>query len=143
MSQIIELTTRDQFRAAYPVMRELRTHLTEAEYLSLLDDMTANHGYRLFALYDEGRIVALAGIEIMVTLYAGRSVHVHDLVTTSAGRSRGYGQTLLSYMDEVARENDCTRVWLTSAAHRLDAHRFYEQRMRYTRSGYVFLKDLS
>lgn len=138
MTEIVELTTDAEFRASYPVMHELRPHLSEAEYLTLLHDMVENHGYRLFALYDDGKIMALAGIEIMVTLYFGRSVHVHELITTESGRSKGYGRKLLGYMDEFARENDCKVVWLTSAVHRLDAHRFYEQHMGYERVAYVF-----
>lgn len=137
---IVELTTDAEFRAAFPVMQELRAHLSEDVYLHLLHDMVEHHGYRLFALYDVGQIVALAGIEIMVTLYFGRSVHVHELITTESGRSKGYGRALLGYMDEFARENGCGVVWLSSATHRLDAHRFYEQHMGYERVAYVFRK---
>ena len=142
MTEIFELTTYAEFRAAYPVMHELRTHLSEEEYLALLHEIMEHQGYRLFALYDEGQIVALAGIEIMVTLYFGRSVHVHELITTESGRSKGYGRKLLGYMDDFARQNDCQVVWLTSAVHRVDAHRFYEQHMGYMRTAYVFRKVL-
>lgn len=143
MIEIVELTSDDEFRAAYPVMHELRTHLSEDEYFALLHEMVEHHGYRLFALYDEGQIMALAGIEIMVTLYFGKTVHVHELITTKSGRSKGYGRKLLGYMDEFARANNCGVVWLTSAVHRLDAHRFYEQHMGYARTAYVFRKVLS
>lgn len=142
MTEIVELTTDAAFRAAFPVMHELRMHLSEEDYFALLHDMVENHGYRLFALYGEGRIVALAGIEIMVTLYFGRSVHVHELIATESGRSKGYGRKLLGYMDEFARQNDCKVVWLSSAVRRVDAHRFYEQHMGYARTAYVFQKVL-
>lgn len=140
MIEIVELTTEAEFRAAYPVMHELRTHLSEAEYLDLLNEITERHDYRLFALRDAGQIVALAGIEIMVTLYFGKTVHVHELITTESGRSKGYGQKLLGCMDDFARENGCKVVWLTSATHRVNAHRFYEEHMGYERTGYVFRK---
>jgi GNAT superfamily N-acetyltransferase len=138
---VIELVTEDQWREAFPVMHELRTHLDEVSFIALLREM-APQGYRLLAVRDEGAIKALAGIARLTNLYYGRHIWVYDLITTAAARSRGYGEALLGHVERMARELDCDTVALASGLQRLDAHRFYEQRMGYSRTAYTFQKSL-
>ena len=123
-------------------MHELRLHLDEAQYLDLIGAM-AQEGYRLFALRDENdAIVSLAGIAVLTNFYYGRHVWVYDLVTASAARSRGYGEQLLSFIEEFARAEKCAMVALASNLERTEAHRFYQQRMNYEKPSFVFKKVL-
>jgi GNAT superfamily N-acetyltransferase len=138
---IQELKSADEWRAAFPVMRELRPDLSEAEFLRLREIM-ARDGYRLFAARRENKIVALAGIAVLTNLAYGRHVWVYDLVTTGAARSQGYGQRLLDFIEELARRENCRCVALSSGLQRTDAHRFYEQRMKYNKTSFVFRKSL-
>ena len=139
--ELVEYTEESQMRAAYAVMHELRTELSEDEYMALLSEMVPA-GYRLFAATDEGDIKALAGVAFRTNFYYGRYVWVYDLITTDAGRSKGYGAALLGHIEELARERGCDTIALASAFHRVDAHRFYEDKMSYTRAGYDFVKKL-
>ena len=43
---VVELTTEEQWREAFPVMLELRTHLDEDTFVAMLHEM-APQGYRL------------------------------------------------------------------------------------------------
>ena len=138
---ISELQSENQLREAFPVMRELRTHLDEEHYIELLRVMM-QRGYRLLALRDGGRIVALAGIEVCTNLYNDRHVWVFDLVTTAEARSRGYGRALLAYVEELGRREGCKMVALNSGLQRIDAHRFYERHMGFDRVSYSFNKRL-
>jgi GNAT superfamily N-acetyltransferase len=138
---IVELQTADELRESFPVMRQLRTHLDADGYLELLRIMMAR-GYRLLAVRDDGRIVALAGIEIRTSLHIGRHVWVYDLVSDGNARSRGYGRTLLSYVEDLARRDGCGVIALNSGLQRVDAHRFYEQHMGFDRVSYSFSKRL-
>ncbi|GAB3047263.1 hypothetical protein GCM10027286_07410 [Virgibacillus ainsalahensis] len=61
--------------------------------------------YRLFGLYDQEEIVAVTGFKPMITLYYGRFVWVCDLITDKNKRSNGYGERLLSYVHEWAKDN--------------------------------------
>jgi GNAT superfamily N-acetyltransferase len=139
--EIQELTSVEDWREAFPVMHELRQNLDELNYLQLLERMTPE-GYRLFALRDSTVIVALAGIGIHTNFYDDRHVWVYDLVTASYARSKGYGQRLLEFIEELGRQENCKLVALSSGLQRMDAHRFYEQRMGYTKSSYSFRKPL-
>lgn len=139
--EVVELTTEEQWREAFPVMHELRTHLDKAAFVELVREMTPQ-GYRLVALRDGGAIKALAGIAHLTNLYYGRHIWVYDLITTAGERSKGYGEALLRHVEQMARELDCDTIALASGLQRLDAHRFYEQRMGYARTAYTFQKSL-
>ncbi|MDA8352573.1 MAG: GNAT family N-acetyltransferase [Firmicutes bacterium] len=139
--EIRELISEAEWRQAYPIMKELRTHLDESGFVEMVKVMQGE-GYRLFALETEGEVVAVAGVAIRMNLYYGRHCFVYDLVTRSDLRSRGYGEELLSFLHEWGRQRDCRLVALTSNLTRQDAHRFYEEKMDYRRVSYVFRKDL-
>ena len=139
--EVLELRGEEQWREAFPVMRELRTHLDEDTFVAMLREM-GPQGYRLLAVRDGGAITALAGIAHLTNLYYGRHVWVYDLITTAAARSQGYGEALLGHVERLARELGCDTVALASGLQRLDAHRFYELRMGYSRTAYTFQKAL-
>ena len=139
--EIVELTTEEETRAAFPLMSELRTHLTQDRYVELLSEMRRD-AYRLFALRDDGVDVALAGVRIATNLYYGRYLWVYDLVTAEGRRSRGYGRALLRHLEDLARQEGCGILALSSGIQRADAHRFYESHMGYERASHVFKKSL-
>lgn len=139
---IVELTSADEFRRAYPVMNELRTHLmTVEEYETQLAKMRED-GYRLFAAVEDDEYVALAGIAIRTNFYYGRFLYVYDLITSESVRSKGHGKALLDHLEALARDRGCQTIALSSGVQRQDAHRFYEDRMGYDRVSYVFKKEL-
>lgn len=140
-NEVRELTTEDERRAAYPVLRQLRDHLTEDQYLAYLADMR-DEGYRLFATFEEDVVVAVAGVVVRTNFYNGRHLFVFDLVTDADHRSNGHGGRLMQFLEEWARERDCESMTLESGLWREDAHRFYEDRLDMERYCYTFKKAL-
>jgi len=136
-----ELITEVDWSLAYPVMHELRTHLTENEFIKLMHEM-ADENYHLFALIDDEKIQSLAGVTIRTNLYALKHVYVYDLVTTKHARSKGYGGKLLTFLEIWGREQGCTNIALESGVQRTDAHRFYEKKLGFDRTSYSFRKQL-
>ena len=132
-----ELESPKEMLEAFPVMNQLRTHLDEKTYLDLVIEAKEKDMYRLFALFDQGEIVAVIGFKPMITLYYGRFVWVCDLVTDQTKRSNGYGERLLSYVHEWAEDHEYRSVALSSGLQRTDAHRFYEEKMGYDKVSYV------
>jgi GNAT superfamily N-acetyltransferase len=138
---IQELETKEELNRAIPVMQELRPHLNETSFFDLYNEMKQT-GYRLFALCDEtGQPMSLAGVGIHTNFYNFKHVFVYDLITAFIHRSKGYGHELLSYIERWGKEQGCTCMGLTSAFHRVDAHRFYE-REGYTKKSFSFGKAL-
>ncbi|MFD2922878.1 GNAT family N-acetyltransferase [Halobacillus naozhouensis] len=138
--EIKELQSEKEITEAFPVMKQLRSHLDQDTYLALVIEAKKIDSYHLFALYDQEDIVAVTGFKPMITLYYGRFVWVCDLVTQSEHRSKGYGERLLSFVHEWTKEHDYEAVALSSGLQRTEAHRFYEERMDYNKASYVFKK---
>lgn len=139
---IKELQSQDEILQAFPVMKQLRTHLNEESYLNLVTQAQEKEYYRMFALYDNEEIVAVVGFQPMITLYYGKFIWVCDLVTDSSKRSKGYGEKLLAHVHEWAQANQYETVALSSGLQRTDAHRFYEEKMNYDKASFVFKKSL-
>ena len=138
--QIALATTDETINACYPVMYELRPHIDEAEFLTRVREQE-KEGYRLAVLSENETPVAIAGFRINTNLVCGRFLYVDDLVTLPDRRSRGHGATLLNWLRDYAREQNCQQLELDSGLHRLDAHRFYE-RERVVKAGYHFAQRL-
>lgn len=125
MIEALELGPGDpRLNEVYPVLRELRTELTEEEFRSRYERGHPD-GYRLVALYDEGECRAVAGYRILFNFVHGKVLYVDDLVTSAAWRSKGYGKALNDYLTDVARQASCGYVTLDSHVDRVGAHRFY------------------
>ena len=139
---IKELQTAEEVQQGYPVMKQLRTHLDEEAYMDLVLEAQVKDRYKIFALFEEEKIVAVTGFKPMITLYYGRFVWVCDLVTDSGSRSKGYGKVLLEFVHEWTEENGYDSVALSSGLEKTDAHRFYEDKMDYDKVSYVFKTDL-
>ncbi|MEC5425256.1 GNAT family N-acetyltransferase [Virgibacillus sp. C22-A2] len=139
---IKELQSKNEIVEAFPVMKQLRTHLNEETYVDLVLEAKEKDRYKMFALIDGEEIVAVTGFMPMITLYYGRFVWVCDLVTATNKRSKGYGEKLLSYVHEWAKENNYESVALSSGLQRTNAHRFYENRMGYEKVSFVFKASL-
>ncbi|WP_078381695.1 GNAT family N-acetyltransferase [Sutcliffiella halmapala] len=138
---IKQLQTKEELHDGYLVLKELRTHLTEETFLEMYEKMT-EEGYEMYGCYEGNEVVAVAGIITLTNLYDGYHIYVYDLVTASSGRSKGYGEKLLSYVENLAKEKGCQSVTLSSGLQRKDAHRFYEVKMQYDKTSYVFKKKL-
>lgn len=140
---IKELQSEKEIRTAFSIVKQLRTHLDERTYLDLVNEARKKDSYNMFALFDDGEMVAVTGFKPMITLYYGRFVWVADLVTDANKRSRGYGEQLLAFVHKWAMEHNYESVALSSGLQRVEAHRFYEGKMGYEKASYVFKKPLN
>ncbi|MCA0993721.1 GNAT family N-acetyltransferase [Pseudalkalibacillus hwajinpoensis] len=140
---IKEMKTKQQWLEAFQVMQELRQHLDEKTYLDLVEEANQKDMYRLYALYDGDELVAVTGFKPMITLYYGRFVWVCDLVTSEQHRSKGYGEMLLTFVENWALENGYQSVALSSGVKKKEAHRFYKEKMSYDQVSFVFKKGLT
>ncbi len=134
-------TTDSEIAACYPVMRELRPHMEEGQFLSRVRSQETT-GYRLAFVQHSDGVVAVAGFRVGENLAWGRFLYVDDLVTVPAQRSKGFGANLLSWLREFAVKEGCLQMHLDSGAQRKDAHRFYE-REGMSLAGFHFVENLS
>ena len=120
--------TEEGLKQCFPLMSQLRPYLTRDDFISQVFEQF-NSGYELAALFsgNEKEVVALAGYRLSQNLAWGKFLYVDDLVTDDQHRSQGYGHTLLDWLLNTARENNCDQFHLDSGVQRIDAHRFYKR----------------
>jgi GNAT superfamily N-acetyltransferase len=116
----------EEIAACFPVMCELRVHLTEESFISQICSQELS-GYRLAYLMADRQVVSVTGFRIGESLPWGRFLYVDDIVTRSAFRSKGYGAALLRWLEEVARHEACSEIHLDSGIEKTEAHRFYRR----------------
>ncbi|HET6604747.1 MAG TPA: GNAT family N-acetyltransferase [Xanthomonadaceae bacterium] len=118
----------DAARAVWPVMGQLRTHLSERAFLDQVA-LQRHEGYRLAAVFDlDGSCRTVAGYRIQTMLWRGRTLYVDDLVSDQAVRGQGHARALLDWLCDEARSEGCTGLHLDSGVQRLEAHAFYFRR---------------
>lgn len=112
-------------KATYPVMKQLRTHLSEQEYVERAKRQQSKGGYIVAALEDEGQVRCVAGYRISECLSWGKFLYVDDLVSDQNARSKNYGKQMMDWLLAEARQNGCQELHLDSGVQRHAAHRFY------------------
>ena len=139
--EILDVLPGDErLSAVYPVMRELRTELSEEDFNAIYAGEYP-HGYRIAAVFDGEDCRAAAGYRLMTNFVSGKHMYVDDLVTAEAWRSHGYGRLLNKYLADLARNDGCGSIQLDSNTQRHNAHRFYF-RERYTITAFHFGRPL-
>ncbi len=103
---------------------ELRPHLKRKEFVTLVRHMEGE-GYRLAYLEEAEDVVTVAGYRIFTNLFMGKNLYVDDLVTAERYRSQGHGQKLITWLKDIAQQQDCQFYHLDSGTHRHKAHKFY------------------
>ena len=122
-SEVRELSGDRDIRVAFPLMRQLRDRLREETFVAQVRRQQVE-GYRLFGLFDEERLVALAGVRRSHTLSRGEHLFVDDLVSAEGERGRGYGRELMRWLARRAKDEGIARIDLDSRA---TAKGFYEK----------------
>lgn len=116
--------TDAEIQDCFDVMSELRTHLTREKFLETVRHMESE-GFRLAYIEEGGGVVAVAGYRIYTNLFLGKNLYVDDLVTSAGARSKGYGEQMINWLRDKARELGCRSYHLDSGTARGQAHKFY------------------
>ena len=140
--KIEECLTEAELSRAFPVIQELRPSFTETQYLSLINTMQ-NEGYRVFIGLLNDKPVSYAGILIRTNLYDLKHIWVDDLVTIDSARSKGCGLKMIQFLEELAQQENCQHISLSSGFQRIDAHRFYLEKGGFEKCSYQFRKKIS
>ena len=107
-----------------PVLRELRTFLTEDQIIDRVQQQMTD-GYRLAYIEAADIVASVAGYRILRNLTYGKFLYVDDLVTRADHKRAGYAGQLLEWLCEHASDEGCSFFILDSGVQRFEAHRFY------------------
>jgi GNAT superfamily N-acetyltransferase len=125
MKVIETATADDKIQSTHYLMKQLRPHIQESDYLRIVKMQREESGYQLATLTENGQLVCLAGFRISHSLAWGKYLYVDDLVTDEQQRSQGDGKAMIDWLVEYARRNHCAELHLDSGVQRHEAHRFY------------------
>ncbi len=114
----------EEIARCFPVMHQLRPHLVDASFVARVREQKTE-GYALAYVRDGTDVVSVAGFRIMENLVSGRLLYLDDLASLEGERSKGYGNTIFSWLVDHARARGCAYFELDSGVQRFDAHRFY------------------
>lgn len=109
--------------------------LGELGYPCSLDDagdriahLEDHPGHELLLLEIDGRCCGLLALDHMYSLPLGRSsCRISALVVADHCRGRGLGRWLVGEAERRARMAGATRIEVSSAGHRKDAHKLYRE----------------
>ncbi len=125
MVEIRHISNEADLAASFPVMKELRPHLTDSATYVVQVMHQHTQGYRLLAAWQDGKIVGLAGYRLLDNLIYGRFVYVDDLVVSASLHGSGIGEQLLSAARQQAVAAQCTHFVLDTGLGNALAQRFY------------------
>ena len=110
-----EVRSDAEINDVFPLMAQLRDRVARDTFLAEVRRQQRD-GYRLFAGFDAGRLVALAGVRRSHTMSRGEHLFVDDLVTVDDSRGKGYGTALMKWLASRAAEDGVTKMYLDSRA---------------------------
>lgn len=132
--------TGQEIRRCYKVMNQLRPQLDDETAFVEQVQRQIIHGYHL-AFLEDSDVIALAGFRFLEFLAWGKILYIDDLITCSKARKLGYGNFLMNWLIQLAKERQCDQIHLDSGPQRYDAHRLYiKHKMKIM--GYHFALDL-
>jgi len=141
LRRLFVVETHSDLDRCYPIMKELRPHLSSSDYHAIYQAAKNEGDYKIAAIEDGGQILALMGYRILHDYVRGKHVYVDDLVSTESARSKGLGAELLRFAESIARQNDCKVLRLCTGVENVRGVEFYE-RNGWTKRAYAFTRKL-
>ncbi len=100
---ICECKSREEIESTYPIMDQLRPHITFKDYFSRIFTLMQKENYGLLAAYtNENQCIGAAGFQQQTRLSLGNIIYLADLVTDKSYRSQGVGSQLLAQIKQEA-----------------------------------------
>lgn len=139
--KIIDLTTKNEMLAAFPLVNLMYKKMTLSEFSSALDEMIALSNYKMVAVFSGEKMIGVSGYWIASMLYCGLYLQASNLVVADDFRSKGIGKKILNYLEEKARAVNCKKIVLDSYTENKQSHPLYFRENFYIR-GFHFMKDV-
>jgi GNAT superfamily N-acetyltransferase len=141
----VAVTVRDAARGDAEAVARLLGQLgypAEPDAVAARLERLAIVGDRVVVAEADEEVVGLAQLQVTPTIeYERPAAKIGALVVDEAHRGQGVGRTLVAALEEEARTRGCVLMFLTTSAHRGDAHEFY-RRVGLEETGKRFTKSL-
>jgi ribosomal protein S18 acetylase RimI-like enzyme len=140
--RIFVVANKNELERCYPVMKELRPHLSFEEYVSIYNESHIADKFEIVAIEQNDQIVAVMSYRFLSDYVRGKHVYIDDLVTTENVRSQGLGAELLKYAEGIAQNNNCKSLRLCTGIENEKGIKFYD-RNGWTKRAFAYTKKLN
>ncbi len=135
--KFIELKKKKELEKVYFLMKEFR-HLSFDEFLARFKKARKSSDYKLLAILQKGQIIGLLGFMSFFVLYHNKCLYLCDFVIDESLRGKGLGEKALKNFLKYAKKQGFDEIELSSSFFRTKAHKFYEKKMKFEKTGFVF-----
>ena len=128
----------------YELLPRLFALLEPALTASIVAERVAlmhTEGWRCVGMQVDQKMVAMAGYSRRIHLFSGPILYVENVVVMPHWRVHGFGQALMQWIENHARETGCSKIALDAYAVNAPAQAFYK-RLGYDPRGVHFVKEL-
>ena len=143
--QIKECVNQSDINATYSVLKQLRDQVPYEGYAkNVLMMQNDAKKYRLISATYNNSCVGLIGFsyDIYRLFIQGKTIYIEDLVVDKNYRKQGIAKKLISYVEDIARNNSCKALIVDTALHREEAKRFYVQQAEFVNTSLNYKKFL-
>lgn len=134
------LTTVDEILSQIEMIKFLYPNMTKERYESFLSDMIPKN-YKQVAVFNEDKCIGLTGFWFGTKLWTGKYLEIDNFIVHPDYRKNGIGKLLTNFIDERAKELNCTCVVLDAFTGNFEAHKFYYNQ-GYVPRGFHFIKTI-
>ncbi len=106
MSTRIEECIKDTEILATHIIAFQLYDLPKQTYLDYIKEMMASD-YRLIAVFEDDKIIAISGFRVGRRLYCGRYLHIDNMIVDEKYRSQGIASTMIEWLKEEAKRLKC------------------------------------
>jgi len=134
------LTTVQEMLSQIETIKFLYPNMTIERYEGFLSDMIPKN-YKQVAVFDGETCVGLTGFWFGTKLWTGKYLEIDNFVVHPEYRKKGIGKLLTQFIDEKAKELECTCIVLDAFTGNFVAHKFYYNQ-GYVPRGFHFIKTI-
>ena len=138
--KIKELTSLKEMLAQIEMMQFLYPNMTIDKYKSFLEDMIPK-SYKQVAIFEDTICVGLTGFWFGTKLWTGKYIEIDNFIVHPDYRKKGIGKIISEFIDNKAKELNCTCIVLDAFTGNFPAHRFYYN-LGYVPRGFHFIKTI-
>ena len=138
--QLKILTTTAEMIAQIEVIKFLYPNMTIERYESFLNDMVPKE-YKQVAVFNDETCVGLSGFWFGTKLWTGKYIEIDNFIVHPDYRKNGIGKLISEFIDDKAKELNCTCIVLDAFTGNFEAHKFYYN-LGYVPRGFHFIKTI-
>ncbi len=138
--QTIQLNSLPEMLSQFETIQFLYPNMSIEKYQSFLDDMIPKN-YKQVAVFEKEVCVGMTGFWFGTKLWTGKYIEIDNFIVHPEHRKKGIGKILSEFIDNKAKELNCTCIVLDAFTGNFQAHRFYYN-LGYVPRGFHFIKTI-